>query len=486
MANQLVDDMSADPVPGTLEPAQTSAEALEHTQSLASSSPAVASRAENARGRARTGEPRANKRSPRPEAHRDAGKPASSAKPPSAKANEARPASERTSGLDRTVEPSSTPATLKAPVADPAVDPVLDSEARGSGTQAPEPDGDAKASRAPLTAAGGPAEPVEPASKPDANGNAAQPDVNGSSEAHGTVLRRGLPRAGVYRPSSGTRSPRSTPVAVTAVVAPIADPPPADSQPPGEVGEIAIAAQAGPVAIERAAPLSPSLEPPAEPSTVPSVPRQALVEPTVADPRPPGTEATSAEAASAETASARKAGIDTGASSGNRRRARIGIGVIGAAVIGAAIVVVAIGLSSGEARRLPPASLGPAAASLHTAPPPALPPPSASEHLMPAPAPRTAEFPAAPLPAAEVAAQPATALAPAKPPLPRATEAAPPRSGSPPPEPAQLRANVDASSPARGDSTREPARVAKPATQPRTAPAKRLTYDPNALFLQQP
>ncbi|HEX7838396.1 MAG TPA: hypothetical protein VF469_13065, partial [Kofleriaceae bacterium] len=213
MANQFVDDMSADPALGTPEPAQASAGPIEHAESIASPSPAPASRAERARGRAGTSaKPRssASKRSPRPEANPDAGKPASRAKPPRATAKEARAAGEQTSGLDRTVEPSGALAILKAPASDPA----SSGDAWRSGAQASwtasEPDGDANPSRVQITETG---EPAEPTSKPDANGKALQADVDGSPEARGTALRRGLPRAGVYRPSAVTRPPRSTPVA---------------------------------------------------------------------------------------------------------------------------------------------------------------------------------------------------------------------------------------------------------------------------------
>ena len=195
MANQLVDDMSAEPVPGALEPAQVSSGPLDRTsldrasldlaESLASPSPA-ASHAEHARGRARTSaEPRPSanhKRSPRPDASRDAGKPAPRTKAPRAKAAEARGTGEPTLDVDHNAGPSSAPVTGRAPAGDPARDPGVQATPSPS-----ELDGDAGPPGTQVTQTAG---PEEPTAKPGADGKAVQPDASASSEARGTALRR--------------------------------------------------------------------------------------------------------------------------------------------------------------------------------------------------------------------------------------------------------------------------------------------------------
>jgi hypothetical protein len=174
-------------------------------------------------------------------------------------------------------------------------------------------------------------------------------------------------------------------------------------------------------------------------------------------------------------AAARVPSADAAPRPSRRRTLRIGLGVLGAAVLSGVILMTALGSSRGEARR-DPRSARPAAADLVHAvsePPPPAAEVASPRAVAPSPAGRSPSSPAAAPPA-----KPATAAA-AEPALANpATPAARTERAL-----ARPAAGGDSPAPARSSAPREPARAAKPASPPRAAPARPLSYDPDALFL---
>jgi hypothetical protein len=453
MANQ-IDDMSDDPARGILEPEHASVESLGSAELLA--------------------RPGATKRSERPASGGNAAKPVVGGKPSRVQANDRPAASEPPSKLDRT--------------------PVRARTARE-------------------------------AAAPDHAARTASPaDANEPPGARPTVLRQGLPRTGTYRASAVTRSLHPTPVATPIVVVtpdvttPVATP---------MLGEgIRDVAAADPRASEDAVPNAPdgSAEPAsadmavaesmsaatisappaeaqaaiAETAELPSViveglptthadtagapiitatNTRAAIENSESESLPPviveisDTQIASAEATStrpAEAASTWTTDAGSTARITRPRSMRVGLGLLGAAVLGGAILGAALGLSRNEARRDPPSAL-PAAANL--------------VHAVSGP-PAPAVEAAAPAPSAPPPAPSAPPSANAKPATPAPAAGAPPRPDSP--TPARAGATSDPSSPVKSSATRETVRAAKPASPPRAAPAKPLTYDPDALFLPKP
>jgi hypothetical protein len=156
------------------------------------------------------------------------------------------------------------------------------------------------------------------------------------------------------------------------------------------------------------------------------------------------------------------------------RRRTLGIGLgMGAAVIVAVIVIAALGSSPNERRD---ARSAPTADLVHVVSAPA-----AVEAAPPRAAPAE-PLPAAPPPAvpAKAVPPPAAAPAPARSATPAAATGAPARAEPTPVRPALA---ADPAPAARPSATREPAHPARPASPPRPAPARPLTYDPDALFL---
>ncbi|HEX3758197.1 MAG TPA: hypothetical protein VHW23_05805 [Kofleriaceae bacterium] len=354
--------------------------------------------------------------------------------------------------------------------------------------------------------------------------DAADPNVAGG---RGGVLRQGLPRTrtGGYRTSAVTRSLRATPVAGTPITEPpaatparVAATPDAPAKDESAMHSLTDPPRRYVVTVRRPA-SDPAIAAVADGSAAPpdahledaGVTSGAIVAtaPVAAEAPDPARSSTGADAAPgaalpasieierhipveildappAELVNAARMRIEHMAAEAeglppldasviervSRWRSRsVRLGLLGAAVVGAALLVVALRSSRGAPHPAQPAAadlvhaVSPAAVDV--APPAAPPRPAASPRVVEVAAPEAAT-PAAPTPA---------------PPAPAAVKPAPPVPVAARPATPPAPAHAASAPPARPSPPREPARPAKSASPPRAAPARPLTYDPDALFL---